>query len=109
MGSCQLARDSNAKLCWVEAGQYCQGLRLDGQSDWRLPTRPELRTILLSDVSLCPRIDAAVFTQALKSIYWTGEAMGVDHAWGIDFCDGMDHSAGQDGAQAVRCVRTGTP
>jgi hypothetical protein len=109
MGSCQLARDNNAKLCWVEAGKYCQGLRLDGQSDWRLPTRPELRTILLSDLSLCPRIDAAVFTQALMSIYWTSETIAPDHAWGIDFCDGMDHSAGQDGAQAVRCVRTATP
>jgi hypothetical protein len=109
MGTCQLARDSNAKLCFVEAGKYCQALRLDGQSDWRLPTRTELRTILLSDVGLCPRIDATIFTQALKSIYWTSETVSADHAYGVDFCDGMDHSVGMDGAQAVRCVRAASP
>jgi len=69
----------------------------------------QLRTILLADVGLCPRIDATVFSQALKSIYWTSETVSSDHAWGIDFCDGMDHSAGQDGPQAVRCVRTASP
>jgi hypothetical protein len=109
MASCLLARDHNAKLCWAEAGKYCQNLRLDGQSDWRLPTRVELRTILLSDIGLCPRIDKTVFSQALMSMYWTNEAMGVDHAWGVDFCSGMDHSAGVDGGQAVRCVRLATP
>jgi hypothetical protein len=109
MATCQIVRDNSAKLCWVEAGKYCQALRLDGQSDWRLPTRAELRTILLADVGLCPRIDAAVFTQALKSIYWTSETTTVDHAWGIDFCAGTDLSVGQDGAQAVRCVRTASP
>jgi len=105
-GSCVIARDSPAKLCWLEAGKYCQSLRLDGQSDWRLPTRTELRTILLADVGLCPRIDTAVFTQALRSIYWTSETSSSDHAWGLDFCDGMDHAAGEDGPQAVRCVRS---
>jgi hypothetical protein len=104
-GSCVIARDSPAKLCWIEAGKYCQGLRLDGQSDWRLPTRTELRTLLLADVGLCPRVDTAVFAQALRSIYWTSETSTPDHAWGLDFCDGMDHSAGQDGPQGVRCVR----
>jgi len=109
MASCQIARDSSAKLCWSEATKYCAGVRLDGQSDWRLPTRAELRTILLADVSLCPRIDSTVFSGALRSIYWTSEAIGTDHAWGIDFCDGMDHSAGVDGPQAVRCVRSAAP
>jgi len=109
IASCVIARDSNSKLCWVEAGNYCQSLRLDGQSDWRLPSRAELRTILLSDISLCPRIDTTVFSQALQSIYWTSEPNGVGHAWGVDFCSGMDVSAGQDGPQALRCVRTATP
>ena len=34
------------RLLWTEANAYCEALELGGQSDWRLPTRPELDSVL---------------------------------------------------------------
>lgn len=31
---------------WTDANAYCQGLALGGSSDWRLPTQPELDSVL---------------------------------------------------------------
>ena len=33
-------------LLWVDANAYCNNLALAGLSDWRLPTRPELNSLL---------------------------------------------------------------
>ena len=33
-------------LLWTEANAYCEALELGGQNDWRLPTRPELDSVL---------------------------------------------------------------
>ena len=33
-------------LLWVDANAYCNNLALAGRSDWRLPTRPELNSLL---------------------------------------------------------------
>lgn len=32
-------------VAWAAADAYCDGLRLDGHDDWRLPTLPELETL----------------------------------------------------------------
>ncbi len=46
--------DNNADANWNEAGSYCQNLRLDGYSDWQLPTVQDLQGILdLSQSSTC--------------------------------------------------------
>ena len=97
-------RDNKSKLCWDEAIAYCTALRLDGKSDWRLPTLAELQTIVVPDNY--PTIDMTVFPQAVVSIYWSSEKKG-EKIVAIDFSNhGMvnDH-IGPDGPQATRCVR----
>jgi hypothetical protein len=106
-----LMRNHPAKLCWVQADAYCQSLRLNGQTDWRLPTRAELKTLLVPDWSSCPRIDKTVFPEALPTVYWTSEVTdpgtmyAPGHAYGVDFCSGSDVNAGRGGPLPVRCVR----
>jgi hypothetical protein len=103
-GPCLIARDSEAKLCFEAAVAYCAALRLDGKSDWRLPTTAELRTIVVP--TAYPAVDKTIFPQALISLYWTSERNG-EKVICLDFSNaGMlnDH-IGPDGPQGLRCVR----
>jgi Protein of unknown function (DUF1566) len=105
-GTCLIARDSDAKLCFDEAVNYCRTLRLDARSDWRLPTATELRTIVVP--ASYPALDKTTFPQALISLYWTSDRNG-EKVVCLDFSNaGMlnDH-IGPDGPQGVRCVRGG--
>jgi hypothetical protein len=97
-------RDNGSKLCWDEAVKFCTALRLDGKSDWRLPTIAELQTLVVQGSS--PAFDLAVFPGAIKSIYWSSEKLG-EKIVAIDFSNkGMlNNHIGPDGPQAFRCVR----
>jgi hypothetical protein len=61
MAACELKRaDVPSSLCFTAAQAYCEALRLDGQSDWRLPSVSDLQSLI------------ACFTPA-------GGARGPDH------------------------------
>jgi hypothetical protein len=45
---------------WSEAQDYCAGLDLGDQSDWRLPTLKELQT-LVDEAQASPAIDSNAF------------------------------------------------
>jgi hypothetical protein len=99
-----MIRYFDSQLCWAEAAKYCTALRVDGKSDWRLPTIPELETLVVKTNS--PALDKTIFPQAVLSIYWSSEKKG-EKIVAVDFSNmGMvnDH-IGPDGPQAVRCVR----
>jgi Protein of unknown function (DUF1566)/EGF-like domain/Human growth factor-like EGF len=101
-------------LCtWQQAKAYCEQLVLAGQSDWRLPSKIELET-LLDHSRIWPASDPNAFPAIGQGgDYWTSTphmdppsaeggamAMVVSLAWG---------STGQrlvDWTQPVKCVRT---
>ena len=75
---------------WVQAKAYCDNLTLGGQSDWRLPTRNELQTIVdytLYDLS----IDTTFFPSTVASYYWSSTvfATGKDSVWIVGFDGGF--------------------
>jgi formylglycine-generating enzyme required for sulfatase activity len=39
------AKAGSSDISWEEARTYCENLQLGGYSDWRLPTREELKTL----------------------------------------------------------------
>jgi hypothetical protein len=101
---------------WEKALAYADGLVLGGKSDWRLPDKNELRSLL--DYSTCyPAIDKvfAATTPPWGGNYWTSTSSseadiwgGPAYAWPIGFGEGPwgiygDKSTGY----YVRVVRGG--
>lgn len=98
--------DDGTPRIWQGAVDYCNGLVFAGQSDWRLPTRFELDSIVDYGRSY-PAINP-VFT-CRSSFYWSALPYAGDpvYAWGIFFNDGGDHWLDKINKYYVRCVRAG--
>jgi hypothetical protein len=104
-----------------EARTYCTNLRLDGRSDWRLPTRGEL--ISLTDYRFVqPALDPTTFPRVLdpvlggpvpRGIFWSSTPVSgtPTHAWYVGADDGYFNISERDCSKAtlvcphVRCVR----
>jgi|GEM_PF-699443 len=114
----QKATASNtANYTWEQALTYCENLTLGGYSDWRLPNRNELQTIV--DYSrYMPAINTTFFPGTLYNYYpfyyWssTTDAYYTDYAWGVSFFNGAIYGDGlnytiKSGTLFVRAVRDG--
>ena len=90
------------------ASTYCSNLTLGVYSDWRLPTRSELFSIVDMGRSN-PAIDP-IFVKT-GGVSWTSTDYSADtnYAWYVDFTDGrMKHNITRaDYYYFVRCVRGG--
>jgi len=93
---------------WQEAIDYCENtLTLGDYSDWRLPNKKELLSIV--DYSKYnPSIDSQ-FQNITSSNYWssTTHANGTGNAWVVSFYDGYTYDYSKDTDTYVRCVRSG--
>ena len=76
---------------WQEACDYCDGLALPsgGYSDWRLPDRRELMSIVLYG-QYNPSISTTYFPDCRSSYYWSSStgAYNPDFAWYVYFYNG---------------------
>ena len=97
---------------WEQALTYCENLTLPagGYSDWRLPNRNELQSIV--DYSrFSPSIDTTFFsgTVASNPYYWssTTHAFLTYPAWYVDFNYGGVSLYDKNDGQFVRAVRGG--
>ncbi len=79
-----------------------------GHSDWRLPNRNEL-TSLVERKCYSPTINLAWFPNTPGSHYWSAspDAYDSDHAWRVHFYGGYVNGYGKDGTFHVRLVRGG--
>lgn len=94
-------------VMWEGALNYCEGLTLGHQSDWRLPNIKELQS--LADIThLNPAIDTTYFPSAQAARYWSSTMQfgHADAAWFDDFTDGRTSYNAKTGTLAVRCVRS---
>ena len=81
---------------------------LCGASDWYLPEREQLRTIV--DYSRYnPSINQGYFPNTKSSYYWSSSpyANGSTYAWGVSFGNGSDSSGSKVNHLYVRLVRGG--
>ena len=86
----------------------CGSLNLGGYSDWRLPAKKELISIV--DYSIpYPTINTTYFPNAISSLYWssTTEAFNPDGAWYVHFSNGSVYTSYKYSNVYVRCVRGG--
>jgi len=94
------------QMDWASALNAAANAELGGQSDWRLPNRNELSSIV---ESRChdPALNGVIFPDSLAQAFWTSSPGSDDTAWQVAF----DHGAlvlrtGSETA-AVRLVRGG--
>ena len=100
---------------WDGALSYCNELELGGSSDFRVPTRVELASIV--DFSKSPAIDSQAFPNAKGGYHRTasdwildikqiGAGAGKDFAWIYNMSVGLTSNAySRASAAEVRCVR----
>lgn len=96
------------ELNWKQAGQACEKLTLAGLSEWRLPNREELKSII-DPARTKPTIDTTFFPNTKTNLYWssTTDAGGSSNAWGVNFDDGGVNRYDKPNDFYVRCVRGG--
>ncbi|MBT7141137.1 MAG: DUF1566 domain-containing protein, partial [Gammaproteobacteria bacterium] len=82
---------------------------LCGASDWRMPTREELRSIVAYDRTI-PAIDTDYFPNTVANWFWSASPnAGIsDSAWIVNFYYGNVNSANKsdEGSVAVGARRT---
>ncbi|QEP44935.1 DUF1566 domain-containing protein [Ectothiorhodospiraceae bacterium BW-2] len=79
-----------------------------GYSDWRVPSKEELRSIV-NYGRVNPAIDSAYFPNAVGSAYWSSSpyANGSGYAWLLNFINGNDDNFNRNNSYRVRLVRAG--
>ncbi len=78
------------KFDWYAAMEVCKNLRLNGFSDWYLPSITELREIYDHQ---------SVFGFFESNYYWSSTEYveyDVNRAWGLDFLNGLQSYSGKD-------------
>jgi len=103
---------SLARRNWKEAISYCKDLVYDGNSDWRLPTIWELKTLLTINSFDSRNSDLGKvyikypLVKSLKEIKynWFWSIKNTDSIK-MDFNTGLDNNSHQNKYEYVRCVR----
>ena len=99
----------NTKDTWQGVLGYANGLTLCGYTDWRLPNRKEL-TSLVDRSQHDPALPAGhPFTNVEPGGYWTSStaADSFTYAWLVSMPDGYVHEGGKSGGYSVWPVRGG--
>lgn len=89
-----------------EAVAFCQGLSLNGHTDWRLPSVIELVSIV-DRTRFNPSINVSAFPITPLGEYWTSSAhLGfLDRGWYVGFDSGIVWTTPSSTPSYARCVR----
>lgn len=93
---------------WAAAESYCDSLSWGGRSDWRLPTRMELLS-LVDYTRINPATDGGTFPGTTGDFWTASGRTGTANKWYVDFSTGR--AAAQSASQGynVRCVALASP
>jgi len=99
-------RTKEVKRDWLGAIKYCKNLDFETYTDWRLPTRSELSSII--NKSRNPSIKK-IFNNIESNYYWSSSSHKEykSNAWNIDFSSGQIDFYSKNLQYYVRCIREG--
>jgi len=113
---CSLGQTWNGKTCSGEAESLSWGASLQaaerhsfaGFSDWRLPNKNELASIV-EESCTSPAINEKIFPAAPAAYFWSSSPYAglASGAWSIDFGYGSITASVKSGKLNVRLVRGG--
>ncbi|MGK5092446.1 DUF1566 domain-containing protein [Deltaproteobacteria bacterium TL4] len=100
--------DNNSTYTWSAAGTYCDNLSLGGYTDWTLPNRRQLISIV-NVGRYNPAINTTYFLNTKSSYYWSSTTYANDtsYAWYVYFGYGRVNYSNKTSTYYVRCVRGG--
>ncbi|MEW6039998.1 MAG: DUF1566 domain-containing protein [Elusimicrobiota bacterium] len=100
--------NNGGTLTWESALTFCEGLSYAGYSDWRLPNRRELMSIV-DYGTYNPSINTTYFLNTQSNWYWTSTTYVPDtsYAWGVYFTNGYVGYSVRTNVVYVRPVRGG--
>jgi hypothetical protein len=82
-------------------------LQLCGKSDWRLPNRTELLSLVDYGTSAAPLIDSKYFPNTAIASYWSETPGPLQNAWMVDYRRGTARVMFSTNAMPIRLVRGG--
>ena len=93
---------------WQDALVAAEAAIFASHSDWRLPNRKEL-TSLVNRACSAPAINETLFPATLSEFYWASSpvAAHATNAWTVNFTSGFDGVIGKHIPGSVRLVRAG--
>ncbi len=99
-------QDDDTTRDWYDAITYCYDSTHDFQTDWRLPDKKELASIVNYETS-APSIDLGAFPSTESSQYWSSmsNAQNTSKAWFVNFKSGFTDNRSNTNSYYVRCVR----
>ena len=85
---------------------YCGALLVNGETDWRVPTIVELRTIIDRTVS-GPAINSTIFPNTPSDWFWATPGAGgsTSEIWSVYFSEGKSEGSTNTNSFRVRCVK----
>lgn len=110
LGWCRNAGLAEFSLTWQEVLDFVAQMNRDqtfGCSDWRLPNRRELRSLISHQASRPALPERHPFTNLFQGWYWSSNTAAISptHAWYVDLAGGRMFYGGKDQPFMVWPVR----
>ena len=94
----------NTKTSWNDAINYCEGLTIGSNSNWRLPTINELISFIDYN-NYDPTINSEFNYVTSADLYWSStSAQTKSNAWFVDFKEGVSGDITKTTLLYMRCV-----
>jgi hypothetical protein len=98
--------EAAASFSWAKGLKIADGFEFAGYTDWRLPNKNELESIV-ENHCFSPAIKSEVFPATPSAYFWSSSPYAAvpSAAWSVDFGFGLVNASVKSGSILVRLVR----